>query len=179
MKKVFCKLGKDEIPNCKPNLVEIFSRRKRFLPKLRGNENEILHFGTFSKLWREIENIFLFQKKISIEIYFEKVSSLTEKVPKCKISFSFPLSFNGVVLGENLSRSFFSPLQRFVGKKSFFKSHLPSKIFPAIYSQTFPNPIPDQSQSHQSLPLKTKIQFYQNFLPAKRSANHSMFFRRL
>ena len=77
-------------------------------------KNEILHFGTFSKLWREIENIFLFQKKkISIEIYFEKVSSLTEKVPKCKISFFHPLNFNGVVLGENLLRSFFSQLQRF------------------------------------------------------------------
>ena len=36
-------------------------------------KNEILHFETFSKLWREIENIFLFQKKkILIEIYFEK-----------------------------------------------------------------------------------------------------------
>ena len=55
----------------------------------------------------------------------------------------------------------------------------PSKTFPSIHSQTSPNPIPDQSQFRQSLPLKTKIQFYQNFLPAKRSANHSMFFRRL
>ena len=35
MKKMFFKLGKDEISNCKPNLVEIFFRRKRFLPKLR------------------------------------------------------------------------------------------------------------------------------------------------
>ena len=119
------------------------------------------------------------KKKISIEIYLEKVSSLTEKVSKCKISFFHPLNLSGVVLGENLSRSSFSPPQRFVGKKSFFKSHFlqtPSKTFPSIYSQTFPNPIPNQSQSHQSLPLKTKIQFYQNFLPAKRSANHSMFF---
>ena len=64
------------------------------------------------------------KKKNLIEIYFEKVSSLTEKVPKCKISFSFPLNLSGVVLGENLSRSFFSPFQRFVGKKSFFKFHL-------------------------------------------------------
>ena len=122
------------------------------------------------------------KKKILIEIYFEKVSSLTEKVPKCKISFFHPLNLSGVVLGENLSRSFFSPFQRFVGKKCFNNFHFlrtPSKTFPSIYSQTFPNPIPDQSQSHQSLPLKTKIQFYQNFLPAKQSANHSMFFRRL
>ena len=53
------------------------------------------------------------KKKILIEIYFEKVSSLTEKVPKCKISFFHPLSFNGLVLGENLLRSFFPQLQRF------------------------------------------------------------------
>ena len=53
------------------------------------------------------------KKKNLIEIYFEKVSSLTEKVPKCKISFFHPLNFNGVVLGENLLRSFFSQLQRF------------------------------------------------------------------
>ena len=116
------------------------------------------------------------KKKFQSKIYLEKVSSLTEKVPKCKISFFHPLNLSGVVLGENLSSLLSKGLS---GKKSFFKSHLPPKIFPSIYSQTFPNPIPDQSQSHQSLPLKTKIQFYQNFLPAKQSANHSMFFRRL
>ena len=60
---MFFKLGKDEIPNCKPNLVEIFSRRKKISAQTQGMKNEILHFGTFSKLWREIENIFLFQKK--------------------------------------------------------------------------------------------------------------------
>ena len=135
----------------------------------------------FSKIWKEIslkniskEKFFFLEKYI-----FESCLQILEKPKNFMISFSFPLSFNGVVLGENLSRSFFSHPQRFVGKKSFFKFHLPSKTFPSIYSQTFPNPIPDQSQSHQSLPLKTKIQFYQNFLPAKRSANHSMFFRRL
>ena len=135
----------------------------------------------FSKIWRKFslkniskEKFFFLEKYI-----FESCLQILENPKNFMISFSFPLSFNGVVLGENLSRSFFSPFQRFVGKKSFFKSHLPSKTFPSIYSQTSPNPIPDQSQSHQSLPLKTKIQFYQNFLPAKRSANHSMFFRRL
>ena len=113
------------------------------------------------------------------------LSQILENPKNFIFSFSFPLSFNGVVLGENLSRSFFSPFQRFVGKSLFLNfissrnEITPSKTFPSIYSQTFPNPIPDQSQSHQSLPLKTKIQFYQNFLPAKRSANHSMFFRRL
>ena len=67
------------------------------------------------------------KKKILIEIYFEKVSSLTEKVPKCKISFSFPLSFNGVVLGENLLRSFFFPTPTFLMKKVFFKFHFLQK----------------------------------------------------
>ena len=94
------------------------------------------------------------------------------------ILFFHPLNLSGVVLGENLS----SLLSKVVGKKCFNNFHFlrtPSKTFPSIYLKTFPNPIPDQSQSHQSLPLKTKIQFDQNFLPAKQSANYSMFFRRL
>ena len=128
----------------------------------------------------------------SLQIYFSKKKKIFEMkyilrifIPDPKnfmILFFHPLNLSGVVLGENLSRSFFSPFQRFVGKKCFNNFHFlrtPSKTFPSIHFQTFPNPIPDQSQSHQSLPLKTKIQFYQNFLPAKQSANHSMFFRRL
>ena len=59
------------------------------------------------------------KKKNLIEIYFEKVSSLTEKVPKCKISFFHPLNFNGVVLGENLLRSFF-PNSNVSDEKSLF-----------------------------------------------------------
>ena len=96
--------------------------------------------------------------------------------------FSFP-EFERSCFGREFVKS---PFQRFVGKKVFLITFIssrneitPSKTFPAIYSQTFPNPIPDQSQFHQSLPLKTKIQFDQNFLPAKQSANYSMFFRRL
>ena len=141
----------------------------------------------FSKIWKEISlknisprNFFFLEKYI-----FESCLQILETPKNFMISFSFPLGFNGVVLGENLSRSSFSHPQRFVGKKSFLNfissrnEITPPKIFPSIYSQTFPNPIPDQSQSHQSLPLKTKIQFDQNFLPAKQSANYSMFFRRL
>ena len=135
----------------------------------------------FSKIWRKFslkniskEKFFFFWRNIFLNL----VSRFGKPQKFHDFIFISP-EFNGVVLGENLSSLIFSHPQRFVGKKSFFKSHLPSKTFPSIYSQTFPNPIPDQSQSHQSLPLKTKIQFYQNFLPAKRSANHSMFFRRL
>ena len=126
------------------------------------------------------KNFFFLEKYI-----FESCLQILETPKNFMISFSFPLGFNGVVLGENLSRSSFSHPQRLVGKKSFLNfissrnEITPSKTFPAIYSQTFPNPIPDQSQFHQSLPLKTKIQFDQNFLPAKQSANYSMFFRRL
>ena len=69
----------------------------------------------------------IFPKKIFffLEKYiFESCLQILENPKNFMISFSFPLSFNGVVLGENLSRSFFSPFQRFVGKKSFFKFHL-------------------------------------------------------
>ena len=113
--------------------------------------------------------------------YILRISSQILENPKnFMISFFHPLSFNGVVLGENLS----SLLSKGLSGKSLFLNLIcdeitPSKTFSPIYSQTFPNPIPDQSQSHQSLPLKTKIQFDQNFLPAKQSANYSMFFRRL
>ena len=131
-----------------------------------------------------LSKLFSSRKKKNLrEIYFRNFFSRFWKTPKnFMILFFHPLNLSGVVLGENLSRSFFSPFQRFVGKKCFNNFHFlrtPSKTFPSIYPQTSPNPIPDQSQSHQSLPLKTKIQFDQNFLPAKRSANHSMFFRRL
>ena len=60
---MFFKLGKDEISNCKPNLVEIFFQEEKISAQTQEIKNEILHFETFSKLWREIENIFLFQKK--------------------------------------------------------------------------------------------------------------------
>ena len=163
--------------------MESFPGGKDFSSNPVETKNEIMKFLGFSKIWRRnSQNIFHFKFFFffSREIYFKKfLLQILENPKNFMISFFPPLNFNGVVLGENLSRSFFSPLQRFVGKKSFFKFHLPSKTFPSIYSQTSPNPIPDQSQSHQSLPLKTKIQFYQNFLPAKQSANHSMFFRRL
>ena len=144
-----------------------------------------MKFLGFSKIWRKFSLKIYFQekKKIFEMKYILRISSQILENPKnFMILFFHPLSFNGVVLGENLSRSFFSPFQRFVGKKCFNNFHFlrtPSKTFPSIHFQTFPNPIPDQSQSHQSLPLKTKIEFDQNFLPAKRSANHSMFFRRL
>ena len=121
--------------------------------------------------------IFKKKKKIFEKNYFQEFHlQILENPKNFMISFFHSLNFNGVVLGENLSSLLSKGLS---GKKSFFKFHLPSKTFPSIYSQTSPNPIPDQSQSHQSLPLMTKIQFYQNFLPAKQSANHSMFFRRL
>ena len=180
---MFFKQGKDEIPNCKPNLVEIFSRRKKISVKTQGKMKMTkMKSCIFSKIWKEISlknisprNFFFF----SWRNIFESCLQILENPKNFMISFFHPLNLSGVVLGENLSSLLSKGLS---GKKCFNNFHFlrtPSKTFPSIYSQTFPNPIPDQSQSHQSLPLKTKIQFDQNFLPAKQSANHSMFFRRL
>ena len=189
MKKVFFKQRNLEIGEC--NGIKLESCRNLFPPEkisaqTQGmKKNEIMKFLGFSKIWDEnsLQIIFLEKKKKSERnIFQEFLLQILENPKNFMISFFHPLNLSGVVLGENLSRSFFSPLQRFVGKKCFNNFHFlrtPSKTFPSIYSQTSPNPIPDQSQFRQSLPLKTKIQFYQNFLPAKRSANHSMFFRRL
>ena len=110
------------------------------------------------------KNFFFWKRNI-----FESCLQILENPKNFMISFFHPLNFNGVVLGENLSSLTFSPLQRFVGKKSFLNfifsgnEITPPKTFPSIHSQTSPNPIPDQSQFHQSLPLKTKIEFDQNF----------------
>ena len=166
-----------------PNLVEIFSRRKKDFCQNPGenenDENEILYF--LQNLERNLSQKY-FSKKFfffSWRNIFESCLQILENPKNFMILFFHPLNLSGVVLGENLSSLLSKGLS---GKKCFNNFHFlrtPSKTFPSIYSQTSPNPIPDQSQSHQSLPLKTKIQFYQNFLPAKRSANHSMFFRRL
>ena len=69
----------------------------------------------------------------------------------------------------------------------FFRHFECRKVFPNhsvenfsfLSFSNFSKSNPRSITIRQSLPLKTKIQFYQNFLPAKRSANHSMFFRRL
>ena len=57
------------------------------------------------------------------------------------ISFFHPLNLSGVVLGENLSRSSFSPPQRFVGKKVFLNlisSGLRRKLFLPFILKLFP-----------------------------------------
>ena len=182
MKKVFFKQRNLEIGEC--NGIKLESCRNLFPPEkisaqTQGMKNEIMKFSpksgkkSLSKIFPK-KNFFFWKRNI-----FESCLQILENPKNFMISFFHPLSFNGVVLGENLSSLLSKGLS---GKKCFNNFHFlrtPSKIFPSIHFQTSPNPIPDQSQSHQSLPLKTKIQFYQNFLPAKRSANHSMFFRRL
>ena len=169
------------------NLVEIFFRRKRFLPKPSRENKKPNHeiFGVFQNLEKIFLSKYIFKKKKKIfEMkYILRISSQILENPKnFMISFFHPLSFNGVVWERICQVS--SP--KVCREKSVLITFIssgneitPSKTFPAICSQTSPNPIPDQSQSHQSLPLKTKIQFDQNFLPAKQSANYSMFFRRL
>ena len=61
---MFLKQGKDEIPNCKPNLVEIFSRLEKISAQIQGmkkRNHEI--FGGFPKSGDEISKIYFFQKK--------------------------------------------------------------------------------------------------------------------
>ena len=74
---MFLKQGKDEIPNCKPNLVEIFFRRKRFLPKPSRKQkpnHEI--FGVFQNLEKIFsQNIFSRKKKIFEMKYILRISS--------------------------------------------------------------------------------------------------------
>ena len=164
------------------NLVEIFSRLEKISAQIQGmkkQNHEI--FGVFQNRDRFFSPNIFFKKKKNFEMKY----ILRIFIP----DFGKPQKFHDFVFSSpEFERSCFgrefvkSPFQRFVGKKCFNNFHFlrtPSKTFPSIYSQTSPNPIPDQSQSHQSLPLKTKIEFDQNFLPAKQSANHSMFFRRL
>ena len=117
------KQGKDEIPNCKPNLVEIFFRRKRFLPKPSRKQkpnHEI--FGVFQNLEKIFsQNIFSRKKKFFEMKYILRISSQILENPKnFMISFFHPLSFNGVVLGENLSSLLFKGLS---GKKCFNNFH--------------------------------------------------------
>ena len=60
---MFLKQGKDEIPNCKPNLVEIFSRLEKISAQTQGmkkRNHEI--FGVFQNL--EMKSLkYNFQKK--------------------------------------------------------------------------------------------------------------------
>ena len=92
------------------------------------------------------------------------------------ISFFHPLSFNGVVLGENLS----SLLSKGLSGKSvlitFISSGLRRKFFLPFVFKTSPNPIPDQSQFHQSLPLKTKIELIKISSPQSEAQITQCFF---
>ena len=144
-----------------------------------------MKFLGFSKIWRRnSQNIFHFKIFFffSRNIFQEISSQILENPKNFMISFFHPLNLSEVFGREFLDHDLFLLSKGLSGKNLFLNlicnEITPSKTFPAIYSQTSPNPIPDQSQSHQSLPLKTKIEFDQNFLPAKQSANRSMFFRR-
>ena len=141
-------------------------------------------FGVFQNLEKIFsQNIFSKKKKIFEMKYILRIFIPDFGKPQKFHDFVFSSpEFERSCFGREFVEIVFFSFPKVCREKVFFKFHFlrtPSKTFPSIYFQTSPNPIPDQSQSHQSLPLKTKIQFYQNFLPAKRSANHSMFFRRL
>ena len=76
--KLFPGKRKRKIPKCKlfsfTNWNFLFSRLEKIFsrPKSGDKKNEILHFGTFSKLWRR------FSKYISFQKFFEK-NNLREK----------------------------------------------------------------------------------------------------
>ena len=147
-----------------------------------------MKFLGFSKIWRKfLENIFHLKKKnFEMKYIFENFIPDFRKPQKFHDFIFSPPEFERSCFGREFVKIVFFSSPKVCREKSLFLNLIssgneitPSKTFPSIYSQTFPNPIPDQSQSHQSLPLKTKIQFDQNFPPAKQSANYSMFFRRL
>ena len=62
---MFLKQGKDEIPNCKPNLVEIFSRLEKISAQTQGmKKRNHGNFWGFPKSGDEIsKNIFFSKKK--------------------------------------------------------------------------------------------------------------------
>ena len=60
------------------------------------------------------------KKKISIEIYLEKVSSLTEKVPKCKISFFISPEFERSCFGREFVKIVFFSSPKVCREKVFF-----------------------------------------------------------
>ena len=130
---MFFKQGKDEIPNCKPNLVEIFSRRKKISVKTQGKMKMTkMKSCIFSKIWKEISlknisprNFFFF----SWRNIFESCLQILENPKNFMILFFHPLNLSGVVLGENLS----SLLSKGLSGKSvlitFISSGLRRKLF--------------------------------------------------
>ena len=153
---MFFKQGKDEIPNCKPNLVEIFSRRKKISVKTQGKMKMTkMKSCIFSKIWKEISlknisprNFFFF----SWRNIFESCLQILENPKNFMISFFHPLNLSGVVLGENFSTMIFfsspkvcrekSVLITFISSGLHRKRFLPFilKLFP-IQSQINHNPI--------------------------------------
>ena len=192
MKKVFFKQRNLEIGECNGIKLEscrnLFQAGKDFCPNSGDEKNEIMKFLGFSKIGIDfsLQIYFSKKKKIFENIFLKNFFSRFWKPQKFHdFVFSFP-EFERSCFGREFVEIVFFSSPKVCREKVFLITFIssrneitPSKTFPSIPSQTSPNPIPDQSQSHQSLPLKTKIQFDQNFLPAKQSANYSMFFRRL
>ena len=72
---MFLKQGKDEIPNCKPNLVEIFSRLEKISAQTQGmkkRNHEI--FGVFQNLeMKSLKYIFFKKKKKNLKNNLERI----------------------------------------------------------------------------------------------------------
>ena len=72
---MFLKQGKDEIPNCKPNLVEIFSRLEKISAQTQGmkkRNHEI--FWVFQNLeMKSLKYIFFKKKKKNLKNNLERI----------------------------------------------------------------------------------------------------------
>ena len=103
-------------------LSKSFSGGKDFCPNPVENKNQIMKFLGFPKSGENFLSKYIFKKKKIFEMkYILRISSQILENPKnFMISFFHPLSFNGVVLGENLSSLLSKGLS---GKKCFNNFH--------------------------------------------------------
>ena len=99
-----------------------FPAGKDFCPNSGDEKNKIMKFLGFSKIWIDFSLQIYFQekKKFGNEIYFENFHlQILENPKNFMILFFHPLNLSGVVLGENLSRSFFFSSPKVCREKVF------------------------------------------------------------
>ena len=124
---MFLKQGKDEIPNCKPNLVEIFSRLEKISAQTQGmkkQNHEI--FGVFQKSGDEISKIYFFKKKKkNLKNNLERIFiSRFWKTPKFHDFIFISPEFERSCFGREFVKIVFFSFPKVCRKKSFFKFHL-------------------------------------------------------
>ena len=94
--KLFPGKRKRKVPKCKlfsfTNWNFLFSRLEKIFSRPNSGDKKMKFYilELFLNSGEDFQNIFHFKNFFFEEKYFEKLHPLTEKVPKCKISFSFP-----------------------------------------------------------------------------------------